>query len=117
MTFEEEFEAAPLKRVFITARGVSKSRNAGYDPGRAIEGAYKVAGGQVILCDAHGGEVIGGDGRKYRHTLKTGSGEMSAHEAAVWLTRKAKSGLKIGGSDRKSGFEYGPLPYRRLGWL
>jgi hypothetical protein len=87
MTFDEEFAAAPLKRVFITARGATKSRNAGYDPGRAIEGAYKVVAGQVIMCDAKGDEVTGGDSRKYRHTLKTGSGEMNAGEAAVWLTR------------------------------
>jgi hypothetical protein len=116
MTFEEEFEAAPLKRVLITARAANKSRNAGYDPGRAIEGAYKVVGGQVIMCDARGNEVIGGDGRKYRHTLKAGSGELNEREAAALMTRRAKSGLKIG-SDRVSGFDYGPLPYRRLGWL
>jgi hypothetical protein len=116
MTFDEEFEAAPLKRVFVTARGARKDRYAGFDPGRVIEGAYKVVGGQVIMCDAKGNEVIGSDGRKYRHTSKEGSGELSEREAAVVMTRRAKSGLKIG-SHRQSGFEYGPLPYRRLGWL
>jgi hypothetical protein len=116
MTFEEEFAAAPLKSIFITVRGANKRRNAGYDPGRAIEGAYKVVGGQVIMCDAKGNEVIDHDGRRYRHTLKTGSGELSEREAAAVMTRRAKSNLKIG-SDRKSGFEYGPLPYPRLGRL
>jgi hypothetical protein len=116
MTFEEEFEAAPLKRIFVTARGASKDRHYGYDPGRCIEGAYKVVGDQVIMCDAHGREVVGDDGRKYRHTLKIGRGELNAGEAAVLMARRVKSGLKIGG-DRVSGFEQGPLPYRRLGWL
>jgi hypothetical protein len=114
MTFEEEFEAAPLKRVFVTVRGASKDRHGGYDPGRSLEGAYKVVGGEVIMCDAHGREVIDGDGRKYRHKL--GSDKLSAGQAASIMARRIKSGLKIGG-DRVSGFEYGPLRYRRLGWL
>jgi hypothetical protein len=116
MTFEEELEAAPLKRVFVTARGASKDRNFGYDPGRCIEGAYKVVGDQVIMCDAHGHEVVGGDGKKYRHTLKKGRGELNAGEAAVLMIRKVKSGLSINGPGRVAGFD-GPLHYRKLGWL
>ena len=115
MTFEEEFEAAPLKRIFVTARGASKDRHYGYDPGRCIEGAYKVVGDQVIMCDAHGNEAVDGDGKKYRHTLKKGRGELNAGEAASRMVRQIKSGLKINGKDRVAGFEYGPLHYRKDG--
>jgi hypothetical protein len=112
MTFEEEFEAAPIKRVFLTMRGARKDRDGGYDPGRHIEGAYKVVAGEVIMVDAHGHEVIDGDGRKYRHKLS--SAKLSAGEAASIMARKIKSGLRIGG-ERVSGFEYGPLHYRKDG--
>jgi hypothetical protein len=112
MTFEEELQAAELKHIFVSVRGPRQDRHAGYDPGRAIEGAYKVVGNQVIMCDTHGREVIDADGRKYRHTLKTGSGELSEREAASILAKDIKAKFKIGG-DRASGFEYGPLHYRK----
>jgi hypothetical protein len=122
-TFEEEFEAAPIKRVFLTVRGArAADRHYGYDPGRTIEGAYKVVRGEVIMVDAHGHEVTGERGQKYRHVLKldkngnTPSGELSAGEAASRMARQIKSGLKINGPDRVAGFD-GPLHYRKLGWL
>jgi hypothetical protein len=112
MSFEKEFAAAPLKRVFVSIRGARNDKHAGYDPGKAIEGAYKVVGGQVIMCDAHGNEVIDHDGRKYRHTLKPGSGELNEHEAASILAKDIKMKMKIG-RDRRTdaGFEYGPINY------
>jgi hypothetical protein len=122
MTFEEDFEAAPIKRVFLTVRGARKDRDGGFDPGRTIEGAYKVVRGEVIMVDARGHEVRGDDGKKYRHVLKldkngkTPSGELSPGEAASIMVRKIKSTLKIGGKDRVAGFD-GPLRYRKLGWL
>jgi hypothetical protein len=108
MTFEEEFAAAPLKHIFVSVRGASKGRNP-YDPGKAIEGAYKVVGGQVIMCDARGHEVIDGNGRKYRHTL--GKDDLNEREAAGLMVKKIKSELKIGG-ERVSGFT-GPIIYPR----
>jgi hypothetical protein len=111
MTFEEEFEAAELKRVFVSVRGARQDRHAGFDPGRTIEGAYKVVAGQVVMCDANGNEVIDHDGRKYRHTLKPGSGELNEREAASILAKDIKSKLKIGGDRRTAGFEYGPIVY------
>jgi hypothetical protein len=112
MTFEEEFEAAPLKDIFISVKGPRADRNAGYDPGRAIEGAFKEIGNQVIMCDAHGREVIDSDGRKYRHTLKSGSGELNEREAASIMVKDIKAKFKIGG-ERVGGFEHGPLRYPR----
>jgi len=112
MTFEEEFEVATLKRIFLSVRGARQDRRGGFDPGRATEGAYKVVGNQVIMCDAHGREVVDHDGRRYRHTLKldaegkTPSGELNEREAAGRLVREIKSSLKIGGN-HQSGFEPG----------
>jgi hypothetical protein len=77
MTFEEEFAAAPLKHIFVSVRG-ARGRNP-YDPGRVIEGAYKVVGGFVIMCDSHGREVVDHDGREYRHKL--GSDALNEREA------------------------------------
>jgi hypothetical protein len=108
MTFEEEFAAAPLKHIFVSVRGANKNRYAGYDPGRAIEGAYKVVGGQVIMCDAHGREVIDADGRKYRHTL--GKDDLNEREAASLMVKEIKSRLKINGETRVNGFS-GPIHY------
>jgi hypothetical protein len=119
MTFEEEFEAAELKHVFVNVRGANQNRYAGFDPGTAIQGAYKVVAGQVMMCDAHGREVIDNDGRKYRHTLKfdakgnTPSGELTEREAASILTKEIKSKLKINGDRRVGGFGFGPLRYPR----
>ena len=121
-TFEKEFKAAPIKHIFLTVRGESKDKHYGYDPGRSIEGAYKVVRGEVIMVDAQGHEVTGDRGQRYRHRLKldkngnTPSGELSAGEAASRMARKIKQELKVGGADRVAGFD-GPLRYRRLGWL
>jgi hypothetical protein len=108
MTFEEEFAAAPLKHIFVSVRGASKGRNP-YDPGKAIEGAYKVVGGQVIMCDPKGHEVIDGNGRRYRHTL--GKDDLNEREAAGLMVKRIKSELKIGG-ESVSGFS-GPIFYPR----
>lgn len=111
MTFEEEFQAAELKRVFVSVGGARQDKHAGFDPGKAIEGAYKVVGGQVIMCDAHGREVVDHDGKRYRHMLKLGSGELNEHEAASILAKDIKMKLKISGDRRAAGFEYGPINY------
>jgi hypothetical protein len=107
VTFDEQFAAAPLKHIFVSVRGASKGRNP-YDPGRAVEGAYKVVGNQVIMCDSFGREVIDQDGRKYRHTL--GKDELSEREAASLMVKEIKSKLKINGEDRVNGFT-GPIHY------
>jgi hypothetical protein len=112
MTFEEEFAAAPLKHIFVSVRGAG-GRNP-YDPGRVIEGAYKVVGGQVIMCDGHGKEVIDQDGSKYRHTLGK-KDDLNEREAAGLMVKKIKSKLKINGEARASGFT-GPLYYPNSGW-
>jgi hypothetical protein len=67
------------------------------------------------MCDSHGREVVDQDGRKYRHTL--GKDELNEREAASLMVKEIKSRLKINGEVRVAGFEYGPLHYRRLGWL
>jgi hypothetical protein len=110
MTFEEEFAAAPLRHIFISVRG-ARGRNP-YDPGRAIEGAYKVVGNQIIMCDSHGREVVDQDGRKYRHTL--GKDDLNEREAASLMVKEIKSRLKINGENRVNGFGPGqPIQYPR----
>jgi hypothetical protein len=65
------------------------------------------------MCDAHGREVIGDDGRKYRHKL--GSDDLSAAEAASLMAKDIKAKFKIAGRDRVSGFEPGPIQYPKDG--
>ena len=109
MTFEEEFEAAPVKHIVIPIRGPKGDRKY-FDPGKALEGAYKVVGNEVIMVDAHGKEVIDPDGRRYRRSFSNKSGELNEREAASRLTKDIKSKFKID-RDRVGGFEPGPLRY------
>jgi hypothetical protein len=109
-TLEEEFEAAPIKHIVIPLRGPRGDRQY-FDPGKAIEGAYKVVGNEVIMVDARGKEVVDHDGRRYRRRFSNKSGELNEREAASRLTKDVKASLKIAGGDRVGGFEPGPLRY------
>jgi hypothetical protein len=111
MTFEEEFEKAPLKSILVSVRGAREDRHAGFDPGRMIEGCYRVVAGEVIMCDARGHEVVDHDGRKYRRKFSNESGKLNERETASLLVKDLKSRLKIAGADRVGGFEFGPLHY------
>jgi hypothetical protein len=109
MTFEEELEAAPIKHIIIPLRGPRGDRDY-FDPGKAIEGAYKVVRDEVIMVDARGREVIDHDGRRYRRKFSNKSGELNEREVASRLTKDVKASLKIAGADRVNGFD-GPLNY------
>jgi hypothetical protein len=78
------------------------------DPGAAVEGAYVLEDGTVVLTDRDGTPVRDERGKHYRHTLTPND---NPRAVAARLTKEFRGALRGKNGGRVAGFEFGPLRY------
>ena len=92
-----------VKTVFAEVR-----RPRGTDPGAAVEGAYVLEDGAVVLTNRDGAPVRDERGKSYRHTLAPND---NPRQIAARMTKQFRSALQGKNGGRVAGFEPGPLRY------
>jgi hypothetical protein len=92
-----------VKTIFAEVR-----RPRGTDPGAAVEGAYVLEDGAVVLTNRDGAPVKDERGKSYRHTLAPNDNE---RQIAARMTKEFRSALQGKNGGRVAGFEPGPLRY------
>jgi hypothetical protein len=96
-----------VKTIFAEVR-----RPRGADPGAAVEGRYILEDGAVVLTNHEGTPVRDDRGKLYRRAVTPKDPE---RQVAARMTKEFRSALRGKDGVRQSGFEYGPLRYRRDG--
>jgi hypothetical protein len=100
----EEAKAPEVKTIFAQVRAPRGAN----DPGAAVEGAYVLEDGAVVLTNRDGVPVRDERGKHYRHTLAPND---NPRQIAARMTKEFRSALRGKAGAPLAGFEYGPLRY------